>query len=75
MDFCCSELELNAELVLHLNDTQAAKAIKEAEVHHANAACALQQTHGDSVLAFEHEARVEEGQDCQAFVEAFGVAM
>ena len=31
MDSHCKELELNAELVMHLNEAQAIKAIKEAE--------------------------------------------
>ena len=60
------------ELIACLNDTQAAKAIKEAEVCHKNAACALQQAHQDNVLVLEHEAKVAEGQDHQAFREAFG---
>ena len=72
MDSYCKELELNAELVAQLNEAQAIEAIKEAEVcciatikeakvHHATAACILQQK--------------EEGQDCQAFVKVFGVAL
>ena len=63
------------EFVACLNDTQASETIKEAEVCHATTACALQQAHGDSVLALESEVKAEEGWDCQAFVEAFGVAM
>ena len=58
-----------------LNDAQFTKAVKETEVHHATAACALQQAHRDSVLMLEHEVKVEEGWDCQAFVEAFQVAV
>ena len=73
--FLAQRAELNAELAACLNDAQFAKAIKEAEVCHATTACApLQQAHGDSVLMLEHEAKVEEGWDCQAFVEAFGVS-
>ena len=30
-DFCCKELDLNTELVAHLNDAQATEAIKQAE--------------------------------------------
>ena len=74
-DFCHRELELNAELVVLLNDAQFAKAIKEAEVCCTTTACALQQAHRDSVLNLECEAKVEEGQDCQAFMEAFGAAI
>ena len=76
MDFCHRELELNVELASCLNDAQATKAIKEAEVHHANAACALQQAHRDRMLALECEVKVEEGWDCHTFMEAFrGVAV
>ena len=75
MDFCHKELDLNMELTACLNDAQAAKAIKEAEVCHPTTACALQQAHRDSVLVLEHEAKVEEGRDCQAFVEAFRAAI
>ena len=74
-DFCCKELDLNMELATHLNDAQATEAIKEAEVCHATTACVLQQAHRDSVLVLEHEEKVEEGQDHQAFVEAFGAAI
>ena len=41
-DFCCKELDLNTELAAHLNNAQAVEAIKQAEVHHATTACALQ---------------------------------
>ena len=86
MDSCHRELELNIELMACLNEAQAIKAIKEAEVHHATAikeakvhhattACVFQQTHRESVLMWEHEAKVEEGWDCQAFMEAFQVAI
>ena len=75
IDFCHRELELDAELMACLNDAQATKAIKEAEECHTTTAHALQQAHRDSVLALEHEAKVEEGWDCQAFMEAFGAAM
>ena len=61
IDFCHRELELNAELVVCLNDAQATEAIKEAEVHHTITAFMLQQTHRNSVLVLEHEAKVEEG--------------
>ena len=37
-------------------------------------ACVLQQTHRESVLMLEHKDKAEEGQDCQAFMKAFGVA-
>ena len=75
MDFCHRKLELNAKLAVHLNDAQATKAIKEAEMHHTTAACTLQQAHRDSVLVLECEAKVEEVQDCHAFMEAFGAAV
>ena len=41
MDFCCRQLELDAELVVCLNDAQAPEAIKEAVMHHQSTACAL----------------------------------
>ena len=75
MDFHCQELELNVEFVVCLNNAQYAEAIKEAEVCCATTACALQQPHKDSVLMVECKAKVEEGWDCQAFMEAFVVAM
>ena len=75
MYFCHRELELNVELAACLNDAHATKAIKEAEIHCTTAACVLQQAHRDSVLALEYEVKAEEGQDCHAFMEAFGVAV
>ena len=75
LGLCCKELDLNAELVAYLNDAQAAKAIKEADAHLTTIACALQQAHRDSVLVLEHEVKVDEGWDHQAFVEAFRVAI
>ena len=74
-DFWCRDLELNTELMVHLNDAQSTEAIREAEVCHRNAACALQQAHWDNVLALECEAKVTKEQDCQAFAEAFGAAV
>ena len=50
-------------------------AIKEAELCCTTAACILQQTYWENVLTLEHEAKAEEGWDCQAFIEAFGVAL
>ena len=75
MDFQCRELELNTKLMAHLNYVQAAKVIKEAEVHCKNAACALQQAHWDNVLALECEAKVTEEWDHQAFAKAFRAAV
>ena len=75
MDFCCRELELNVECLAHLNDAQFTEAIKEAEVCHATTATALQQAHMNSVLTLECEAKVEVGLECQAFVEAYEVAI
>ena len=73
---------MNAELASHLNGAQAAKAIKQAteaikqaEVCHTVTASTLQQAHRDGVLALEHQMKAEERQGCQAFVEAFGVAI
>ena len=74
IDFCCRELELKAELVVHLNKAQFTEAIKEAEVCHTTMATTLQ-AHMDSVLMFGCEVKVEEGLECQAFMEAFGAAM
>ena len=48
---------------------------QRSKVCHATTAFVIQQTHRESVLALEHEARAEEGRDHQAFVEAFGVAI
>ena len=108
MDSCHKVLELNAELMAHMNEAQVIEAIKDAEVHHTTAikeaevciattikeaeahhaamikepevcqgisACVLEQTHRESVLMLEQEARVGEGWDHQAFAEAFGVAI
>ena len=75
MDFWHKELALKAELLTCLNEAQFTKAIKEAEVHHATTAIALQQTHMDSVLVLECVAKATEVQECQAFLKAFGVAM
>ena len=75
IDFHHRELELNMELAVCLNDAQATEAIKEVEVHDTTTACAQQQDQRDSVLELEYKAKVEEGQDCQAFMEAFGAAM
>ena len=86
VDSCCKELELNTELAVQLNEAQAVEAIKEAEVCHAatikdaqvhcaTTACVLQQTHRENMLMLEHKAKAEEGWDCQAFMEAFGVAL
>ena len=57
IDFCHRKLELNAELVAHLNDAQAAEAIKEVEVHNATTACDVWQAHRDSVLVLECKQR------------------
>ena len=73
MGFQCRELELNTELMEHLNDAQAAKVIREVEMYHNNTVCALKQGHWDNMLALECEAKVTEEQDCPAFAEAFGV--
>ena len=64
----------------------AVEAIKEAKVHHIatikeaevccmTAVCILQQTDRENMLALECEVKVEEGWDCQAFMEAFGSAL
>ena len=63
------------ELAACLNEAQATKAIKEAEMHHTMTACALQQANRDSVLTLECQMKAEERQDCQAFMEAFGMAI
>ena len=64
LDSHCKELELNTELMMYLNDTQAIKALKEARVHHATTACILQHTHRENMLRLECKVRAEEGQDC-----------
>ena len=81
-DLCHNQLDLNMELEAHLNKAQAAEAIKQAtkviiqaKVCCTVTACTLQQAHRDSVLALEHQMEVVERWDCQAFVEAFGVAI
>ena len=75
MDLYHKELHLNVELVVCLNEVQTAKAIRQAKVHGATTAYALQQAHKESVLALEHQRMEEERQAHQAFVEAFGVAI
>ena len=49
--------------------------IKEAKVHLTANAHVLQQSHRKSMLALEHVVAAEEGQYCQAFVEASGTAL
>ena len=77
------ELKLNTEVPACLNEAQAIKAIKEAEVchtaaikeaevHHATSACIIQQTYQENVVMLEHKVKVEGG-ECQAFVETLGV--
>ena len=79
-DLCHKELDLNKELVAHLNEAQATEAIKQAteaikqaKVCHTIMAYTLEQAERDSLLGLECQTKVEEKQDCQAFVEAFGV--
>ena len=81
-DLCHKELDLNTGLAVCLNKAQAAKAIKQAteaikqaKVHQATTACALQQADRDSVLEVECQMNAEERWDCQAFMEAFGLAI
>ena len=81
-DLCHKDLDLNAELAACLNKAQASKAIKQAttaikwaEVCHTTTACTLQQAHRDSVLVLECQTKLEERQDCQAFMEAFRAAI
>ena len=62
-------------MAAHLNQPQAAKAIRQAEVCHATTAYTLQQMPKDSVLALEHQVMEEERQVHQAFAEAFRVAI
>ena len=51
----------------------ATQPIKEAKVYCTTTACVLQQTHRENVLMLEcMGAKVEEGWDCQAFMEASG---
>ena len=71
-DSCNKELELNVELMMHLNEVQAIEAIKEAEVCHTTTACILQQIHRENMLKLEHEVKAEERWDCQVFMEALG---
>ena len=76
------KLDLNVEMSAHLNEAQAVEAIKQAtdaikqaEVCDATTVCTLQKAHRDSVLVMEHQMKTEERWDCQAFMEAFGVAI
>ena len=93
MDSYQRKLVLNANITMCQNETQAAEAIKEAEMHWKEAevccaamikdveaccaihACTLQQSHKESMLKKECEAIVEEGWDCQAYVEACGAVL
>ena len=75
MGFQHRELELNTKLAACLNDAQATKGIREAELCHRNTACALWQAHWDNVLELECKANVTKEWDYQAFAEAFGAAM
>ena len=74
-DLCSKELDLNMELAVHLNEVQTAEAIRQAKVHGTTVAYTLQKVHRESVLVLEHQVMEEERWPCQAFVEAFGVAM
>ena len=74
-DLCSRGLDLNMELVTHLNKVQTAEAIRQVKVHGATTAYALQQVHKESVLALECQVMEEERCACQAFMEAFRVAM
>ena len=56
-------------------EVHCAAAMKEAEAHQAIHACALEQSHKESMLELEHEAIAEEVWDCQAFVEAHGAVL
>ena len=44
-------------------------------MHHAAQAHNLELSHEESVLKLEHKVLVEEGHDCQAFLEASSVAL
>ena len=72
---CHKELDLNVELVAHLNEAQATEAIRQAKVHCTITAYTLQQVHKDSIIAMECQAMAEERQAHQALMEAFGVAI
>ena len=74
-DLCHKELDLNMELVVHLNEVQTTKAIILYKVCGTTVAYTLQKAHQESVLGLECQAMEEERWACQAFVEAFGSAM
>ena len=64
LDLCRRELVQNFDIVMQQHKTQA-----------TTWAHALEQSHGESMLNFEHETLVEEGCTCQACIEAYGAAL
>ena len=71
MDCCFRELDLGAELAVHLNDAQLA----EDKAWHAAATATLPHSHLDNVTALNHEAIAEEGQKHQTFMKKFSAAL
>ena len=59
-----------AEMCQKEAEAHCAAVIKETEAHHAIHACALEQSHKESMLELECEATAEEEHDCQAFMKA-----
>ena len=56
-------------------ETCCAAMIKEAETHHATQAYTLEWSHEERIPKMECAALVEEGHDCQAFLEACSAAL
>ena len=71
LDFHQWELDLQAVLSRHLNDTQFDEAMREAVAHCSTAAAALEEAYKCNVMVLEWEAKAEEGREHQAFAEAF----
>ena len=74
-DICHKELDLNMELAVCLNEVHTTEAIRQAKLHGTITPYTLQKAHQENVLTLECQVMEEERQACQAFVEAFRVAM
>ena len=69
------EAEAQCAAMIREAETCCVATIKEADTHHATQAYTLEKFHKESMFKLEHAVLVEEGHDCQAFVEACGTAL
>ena len=71
----CAATIREAEATIKEAETYHKIAVKDVEIHCATQAYDLEQSHEESVLQLECEVLVEEGHDCQAFMEACSTAL